>query len=64
MTPATPNPVTGIDPRGRVDVLTYRVIDRLAARVCQPAEWQLLSQSAWQLCQRLNPRPPKRKRQR
>ena len=48
-----------IDPRGRLDVLAYRVLDRLAARHC-PAEWPAIEPVAWEMCSRLGPQPKRR----
>jgi len=53
--------VQKIDPRGRLDVLVYRILDRLAQWHC-PAEWPVIEPAAWELCSRLAPRRPRRRR--
>jgi len=42
-----------IDTRGRLDLLAYRIAERIAPRVVYAAEWQTLKNLVWQTCQRV-----------
>ncbi len=51
-----------IDPTGRLDVLAFRIVERLAQRHCYPQEWRVLEAPTWELCRRLAPRPRRPRR--
>ena len=53
--------IENINPRGRVDVLAFRVLERLAGSQC-PVEWPLLEGLAWDVCRGLRPKKKRRRR--
>ena len=42
-----------IDPRGRLDVLAYQLAERIAPRIVNRDEWQILKDLVWETCQRV-----------
>lgn len=52
---AQPKPLDQVDPRGRIDVLAFRLADRIGAQ-CLPAEWSFFRPHVEVLCRELAPR--------
>jgi len=43
-----------VDPRGRLDVVAFRLLEKLAESQC-PQEWPMLSDLTWETCQKIQP---------
>ena len=51
------------DPRGRLDILAYRILERLGKRHA-PREWPVLQGITRELTDQLGPRPRRQRRRR
>jgi len=54
-------PIERANPRGRFDVLAYRVVEHLAEDQA-PREWPALKETVAELCAKLQPRRRRRRR--